>query len=113
MLQRSGYTVITASSGEEALELHAGRKESIDLTILDLGMPGIGGNRCLRELLVFNPLAKVLIASGYCADETVKKAMESGAGGFIGKPYQLTELLNRVRGILGKPDHLPEDTCHA
>ena len=113
MLQRFGYTVLTAASGEEALQLHAGRKEPIDLTILDLGMPGIGGNRCLKELLVFNPFARILIASGYCGDDMVKKALESGAAGFIGKPYQLTELLNRVRSILGEPDHSPEDTGQA
>jgi CheY-like chemotaxis protein len=113
MLQRFGYTVMTAASGEEALQLHAGRKEPIDLTILDLGMPGIGGNRCLKELLVFNPFAKILIASGYCGDDIVNKALESGAAGFIGKPYQLTELLSRVRSILGEPDHPPEDTGRA
>lgn len=105
MLQRFGYTVLTAASGEEALRLHAGRKEPIDLTILDLGMPGIGGCRCLRKLLAFNPTAKILIASGYLGDDTVKKALESGAAGFIGKPYQLTELLERVRSILGAPAH--------
>jgi PAS domain S-box-containing protein len=102
-LQRFGYTVLTAASGEEALQLHAGLKEPIDLTILDLGMPGIGGNRCLKQLLAINPLAKVLIASGYLGDDTVKKTLETGAAGFIGKPYQVTELLDRVRGILGEP----------
>jgi PAS domain S-box-containing protein len=104
MLERFGYTVKTAASGEEALQLHYDRKESIDLTILDLGMPGIGGSRCLRELLAFNPFAKVLIASGYSGDDTVKNAMESGATGFIGKPYQLKELLSRVQSILGGPE---------
>jgi PAS domain S-box-containing protein len=110
-LQHFGYSVMTAASGEEALELHAGRKKLIDLTILDLGMPGIGGSRCLRELLALNPAAKILIASGYSADDTVKKAMESGAAGFIGKPYQVAELLTRVRSILGRPDHPPEDAA--
>lgn len=104
MLERFGYTVKTAASGEEALQIHYDRKETIDLTILDLGMPGIGGSRCLRELLVFNPFAKVLIASGYCDDDTVRNAMESGATGFIGKPYQLKELLSRVQSILGGPE---------
>jgi len=102
MLQHFGYTVLTADSGEEALEIHSSRKEPIDLTILDLGMPGIGGNRCLRELLAINPSAKILIASGYSADDTVKKTLETGAAGFISKPYQHTELLKRVRNILGE-----------
>jgi PAS domain S-box-containing protein len=101
ILQRFGYTVMTAASGEEALQLHSSGEKPIHLTILDLGMPGIGGNRCLRELLAINPFAKVLIASGYCDDDTVKKTLASGAAGFIGKPYQLDDLLNRVRSILG------------
>ncbi len=109
-LQRFGYTVLTADSGEEALQIHAERKVPIDLTILDLGMPGIGGNRCLRELLAGNPSAKILIASGYCADDTVKKALEAGAAGFIGKPYQITELLTRVRGLLEEPEQ-SQDTA--
>jgi PAS domain S-box-containing protein len=109
MLQRFGYQVLTAASGEEALVIHAERKKPIDLTILDLGMPGIGGSRCMRELLAINPFAKILIASGYLGDDTVKNTLESGAAGFIGKPYQLTDLLNRVRSILGKPDQKPED----
>ncbi len=58
MLQRFGYKVLTAASGEEALQLHAGRKEPIDLTILDLGMPGIGGSRCLKELLAIQPFCQ-------------------------------------------------------
>ena len=102
MLEHAGYTVLTASSGEEALEIHAGRNTPIDLTILDLGMPGIGGNRCLRELLTSNPLAKILVASGYIEDDTPKKVMKSGASGFIGKPYQFTDLLTHVRIILGR-----------
>jgi CheY-like chemotaxis protein len=111
-LQRFGYKVLTAASGEEALQLHTerkDRKETIDLTILDLGMPGIGGNRCLKELLAINPLVKILIASGYLGDDAVKKTLESGAAGFIGKPYQLTELLHRVRSILEMPE-TPEKT---
>ena len=100
MLLRFGYTVIQASCGEEALQFHAERKQSIDITILDLGMPGMGGLRCLQALLHQNPQETVLIASGYSADLMVAKALESGAAGFIGKPYQLAELVKRVRDIL-------------
>lgn len=100
MLMRFGYSVITASSGEEALQIHIHKKESIDLTILDLGMPGMGGYKCMKEILALNPSARILIASGYSADGMVIKAIESGAAGFIGKPYQLKELLMQVRSIL-------------
>jgi PAS domain S-box-containing protein len=100
MLTRYGYKVMTAASGEEAIRCHTETMESIDLTILDLSMPGMGGYRCLQSLLEANPLVRVLLASGYSTDMSVAKALESGAAGFIGKPYRLTELVNRVRDIL-------------
>lgn len=100
MLQRFGYRVLTAKNGEEALYIHACRKHDISLTILDLGMPGMGGYRCLQELLAVKPSTRILIASGYYDDVSVKQALESGATGFIGKPYQLKEMLTRIRNIL-------------
>jgi two-component system, cell cycle sensor histidine kinase and response regulator CckA len=100
LLQRFGYHVLLARSGEEALELYKGRQDDIDLVILDLGMPGIGGYGCLREMLKFDPSARVMIASGYAIDHNRKDVLESGASGYIGKPYQLTDLLTRVRAIL-------------
>ncbi|MGD9971538.1 MAG: PAS domain S-box protein [Desulfatirhabdiaceae bacterium] len=100
MLQRFGYGVLTAKSGEEAIQIHASPNHDIDLTILDLGMPGMGGERCLRDLLMMKPGAKVVIASGYQDDLSMEQAMESGALGFIGKPFQLYEMLIQIRNIL-------------
>jgi CheY-like chemotaxis protein len=57
-LSRFGYSVETACNGEEALSLYAGRQDRFDLVILDLGMPGMGGHKCLQEMLRINPLAK-------------------------------------------------------
>jgi len=47
MLSRFGYKVITAKDGEKAIELHKAKKDNIDLTLLDVGMPGMGGHKCL------------------------------------------------------------------
>jgi DNA-binding NarL/FixJ family response regulator len=63
-------------------------------------MPGMGGHKCLQELLRVDPEIKVIISSGYPEDEKVKEMLESGAAGFIGKPYRLTEMLKKVREIL-------------
>ena len=95
-----GYKVLTASGGEEALEIYPGKDDEIDLVVLDIGMPGMGGHQCLRELLRIDPAVKVLIASGYSIDGQAKKTMEAGAVGFIGKPYRLTALLEKVRDVL-------------
>ncbi|MCG6944458.1 MAG: PAS domain S-box protein [Deltaproteobacteria bacterium] len=100
VLGRAGYTVLTASNGENALELYSQERTQIDLVILDLIMPGMGGSKCLEELLNIDPHARVLIASGYSPDGPTKGALDSGAKGFISKPYDTTQLLQLVRKIL-------------
>jgi PAS domain S-box-containing protein len=100
ILQRFGYQVLLARSGEEALEIYKGRKDDIGLVLLDLGMPGIGGYTCLRELLKIDPSSQVMIASGYAIDNRMKGILQSGAAGYIGKPYQFRELLVKVRAVL-------------
>ncbi len=97
MLELAGYTVLTAANGREALEVYQSRGDSISLVILDLVMPGISGRRCLEELLKINPNAKVLIASGYAADGPAREARESGAVGFVSKPFDLKRILLAVR----------------
>jgi two-component system, cell cycle sensor histidine kinase and response regulator CckA len=99
-LMRFGYSVQPVSSGEEALAAYTQRKDGYDLVILDLSMPGMGGQRCMTELLNHDPQARVLIASGYSVNGQGKGSLEAGARGFIGKPYQLSALLNKVREIL-------------
>jgi len=103
-LESFGYNVLTAASGEEAIEIFQNLHTKIDLIILDLGMPGMGGNRCMYEILKINPSTKILIASGYSVNNETKKNLNSGAAGFIGKPYHLKDILHRVRLILNMSD---------
>ncbi len=100
MLNRYGYTTITAENGERAIEIYKLEKDRIDLVVLDIGMPGMGGYKCLQELLKIDPEAKVIIATGYPSIGKVKEMLESGAAGFVGKPYRLTDMLEKVRGVL-------------
>ncbi len=100
MLRQYGYTAITAKSGEWAVEIYKTEKDRIDLVILDVGMPGMGGHKCLQELLKIDPEVKVIIASGYPSIGKVKETLESGAAGFIGKPYNLKDMLKKVREFL-------------
>jgi len=102
LLTRYGYNVLTASDGESALDFLAKKKDQIDLIILDLMMPGMGGNRCLHELLKMDSSAKVIIASGYAVDGYTKEALDSGAKGFIAKPYNTAEMLQAIRDTLEK-----------
>ncbi len=101
-LRGLGYAVITARSGEEALDKYLDPAKSIDLVLLDLGMPGMGGQRCLERILAANPEAKVIIASGYAAGGQVKEALAAGAKGYVAKPFRLADLLGTVRQLLDR-----------
>ncbi|MGD8385815.1 MAG: PAS domain S-box protein [Desulfobacteraceae bacterium] len=102
MLHRFGYESVTARSGEEALETFRAEKDRIDLVILDLNMPGIGGVKCLQALKKIDPDVKVVVATGLAGKEQAQKVMELGAAYFIPKPYRLKDMLKTLRGALDK-----------
>ncbi len=102
-LSRFGHNVLGAESGEEALKIFERQGDEIDLVILDLGMPGMGGLKCLRELLKVKPDVRVLIASGYSADGQVRSALDS-SGRLSGQAVHAGRPDERVRSILdGEP----------
>ncbi len=100
ILQEHGYLTLTADCGERAVELMRERGEDVDLVVLDLSMPGMGGHKCLLELLGLDPDLRIIIASGYSAEAQVNDALTAGAAAFLSKPYRLTELLTAVRRTL-------------
>lgn len=95
-----GYKVLLAESGEEALETYEQAKETIDLVILDLGMPGMGGEQCLRGLWELDCNTKVIIASGYSHHAFGNIPIGDERLLFLSKPYRLEELLGTVRDLL-------------
>jgi DNA-binding NtrC family response regulator len=95
-----GYRIITAANGEEAMEKYLAQKDEIHLIALDLGMPGMGGYRCLEEILKIDPGAKVIIASGYNDLEKKDELLQAGASAFLGKPYRYREIVKMVRNVL-------------
>lgn len=95
----SGYRVVTAESGEAALETYE-THGAVDLVLLDLNMPGMGGYRCLNELLKVNPGVRVIIVSGHSAFGIDGDQAAAGARGFVGKPYRIGELASRIREVL-------------
>jgi two-component system, cell cycle sensor histidine kinase and response regulator CckA len=100
LLRAYGYAVIPVPDGESALEVYREHKDRIDLVILDVIMPGMGGAQCLQRLLEINSQAKVVIASGYAANGETLNAAENGAKTFIRKPYDVHQIIKLVREVL-------------
>jgi two-component system, cell cycle sensor histidine kinase and response regulator CckA len=100
MLNQLGYNTIPANSGEKALEIYKEKQEEIDLVILDLGMPGMGGHKCLTKLVGLDPNVKVIIASGYSAEGLIKDTIKQGALGYVVKPFTRDEISKIIREVL-------------
>jgi PAS domain S-box-containing protein len=100
ILIQHGYKIFQAESGEEALRLLKEHTGAIDLVLMDLGMPGMGGEECLGELKKLEPALKVIVASGYSGHKIAAAPEKFGAAGFLHKPYRLDTLLTEVRTVL-------------
>jgi signal transduction histidine kinase/HAMP domain-containing protein len=98
-LRRAGYTVIEASSGEEALRALVGR--TVDAVVTDLVMPRMGGDELAARIRADHPGAKILLVSGYTEHSGALKAALEGGAAFLQKPYAPSVLAGRVRELLG------------
>jgi two-component system, cell cycle sensor histidine kinase and response regulator CckA len=107
ILQKSGYKVITASNGRQALEVYQERGSEISLVILDLIMPQMGGKQCLELISLLDPGVKVVIASGYSANGAAEEALFANSKGFVNKPYEISQLLEVVRSVLDEKTDNP------
>ncbi|MCJ7581771.1 MAG: response regulator [Candidatus Aminicenantes bacterium] len=100
ILNSSGYDVVSAKSGKEAIEVYKENHSRIDMVILDMILPDMGGGDTYDRLKEINPGIKVLLASGYDIDYQGSDIMERGCDGFIQKPFNMNELLEKIRGIM-------------
>ncbi|MGC1404399.1 MAG: response regulator, partial [Thermodesulfobacteriota bacterium] len=100
ILEDVGYKVILAARGEEAIRLYQQQGKDIDLVVLDVVMPGMGGKETFRKLKEINPKIKVLLSSGYSTDGEVGEILKEGVEGMVQKPYKDEELIEKVREIL-------------
>jgi CheY-like chemotaxis protein len=100
MLEKMGYTVMVASSGSEAVEIHQKNKSQIDLEILDMIMPDMDGRMAYEAIKVNDPQARVILSSGYSMENMAEGTIDSGCDGFIQKPYDLSQLSQKIRDVL-------------
>lgn len=100
ILGQSGYRPLTVVTGEEAVAVYEREGSRIDLVLLDLNMPGMGGASCIRELRRLNPKVRVIVASGQSGAWPAAAAPDVGTVGFLAKPYRISEFLDAVRTAL-------------
>jgi PAS domain S-box-containing protein len=102
ILKLLGYEVLPARGGEEAIEVYKKNHDKIDMVILDMIMPDLGGGETYDRLKEINPDIKVLLSSGYSINGQATEILERGCDGFIQKPFNIMDLSQKIREILDK-----------
>ncbi len=105
MLERLGYSVLPAKSGEDAIDIVKNFNGNIDLAILDMGLPDMGGEELYPLLMGFRPNLKVIVCSGYSVDGPAQDVLDAGAQAFIQKPFAFTELSAKLRLVIERRKH--------
>lgn len=94
ILTHHGHTVLQAKGGQECLDLL--RKETVDVCVLDIGMPGMDGMEVLRRIKEGQPGLKVVMLSALSQESNVRQALQLGADAFVVKPFGVECLVERV-----------------
>lgn len=100
MLIALGYDVVTAKDGVEAIKYFAENPTDIDLVILDMVMPNMGGRDCYRELKQLNPNVRAILSTGYGKNHAAQEILNDGILEFVQKPYHLNKLSEVVARVL-------------
>jgi CheY-like chemotaxis protein len=106
LLEAMGYQVLVAKDGKEAIRVHGEYGGNIDIVVLDMLMPNMGGRETFDRIKERNPEIKVLLSSGLSVDGEPREILKRGCNGFIQKPYtmrQLSEKLEEVCAAKQKP----------
>jgi CheY-like chemotaxis protein len=99
ILERDGYQVLVAETGEEALERLRAHPQRVDLLITDLVMPGMGGAQLMRQVADGRLPPRILFMSGYDAGAAERGEIPAAAE-FLPKPFTLAEFQEKVRQVL-------------
>ena len=103
-LAREGYEVTVVADGRLAVESH--RRRAIDLVVLDLMLPGLGGLDVLRQIRSSSDVP-VVVVTAKDAEADVVAGLELGADDYVTKPFSMRELVSRIRGILRRASRVP------
>ena len=101
LLSRSGYTILIAPDGASALNVLRDHPVGIGLILLDMTMPGMTTSEIVQAIRALDPRVPILLNSGYASNGAIKQMLDEGSvQGFLGKPYDLNQLLGKVQEFL-------------
>ena len=100
VLEHYGYAVLLACNGREAVEMTQEYGKEIDIVLLDMAMPVMGGAEAFPLLQAARPALKVILCSGYDLDESAQRLIDAGASAFVQKPFGPVELCQEIRKAL-------------
>ncbi|MBW2112574.1 MAG: PAS domain S-box protein [Deltaproteobacteria bacterium] len=100
LLEQLGYRVLRAGGGKEAVGVYEKNSDRIDLVIVDMIMPNMGGGETYDTLREINPDVKVILSSGYSINGQAQEILNRGCDGFIQKPFKIKELSHKLRQVL-------------
>jgi PAS domain S-box-containing protein len=100
ILRHLGYSVTTCADGREATEYYAAHWQQLDLVILDMVMPVMGGRDAFLAMRRINPQLRAILSSGYSLNGEAQAILDEGVLSFIGKPFRRAELAGRVAEAL-------------
>jgi two-component system cell cycle sensor histidine kinase/response regulator CckA len=101
LLQRLGYTVLTADTGATALELFRRRHDEIAMVLLDLIMPGMDGESIFRRMKEVDPGVRVLLCTGHSDDRLISSLRSAGVLGVVRKPFVVQQLEKQLKEVIG------------
>ena len=99
LLEKAGFRVVgEASNGEEAVELYQEKRP--DVVLMDITMPKLDGLAALKQILKFDPQAKVIMCSALGQQSLIVQALQLGAKDFIVKPFREERVIAAIKHIL-------------
>ena len=100
LLEAMGYRVLIAKDGNEAIEVYKKNRDEIEIVVLDMVMPNMGGGEAYDRMKKINPDIKVLLSSGFSIDGEATEILERSCDGFIQKPFKMRQLSQAIRRVL-------------
>jgi CheY-like chemotaxis protein len=102
LLEAMGYRILVARDGKEAVKVYKKNWDKIDIVVMDMVMPNMGGGESYDRIREINPNVKALLSSGFSIDGEASEILARGCDGFIQKPFNMKKLSGKIMEILDK-----------